>query len=276
MGSLHTIHTSDVAGRGLSGPIWSSCPFEEIMIDPSYGHGYKTDFTTFGGTVTTNVGTYAADGVGGIKSFEDTTGTSILQLDNTVSEYAGGVIRGTMPATDNHQVSMEFGYGNGGSFIVGAGIKSFFEARIRLTTLTTELCFFVGLAEAGLSVNDGLWADNATTTGTKDLLGFCINSATATVLRPCYGVNGTATTLVTTTKTLTSATWYKVGVLCDGKYIHFYIDGVEYGTPILTTDTNVPDGILLTPFWGMKNGAATARTFDLDWLSCYQSQYQVN
>ncbi len=276
MGSLETKHGSDVLSRGLSGSIWNQCPLDEINKDPAYGHGFKTDLVSFGGTVTSNVGTYAADGIGGIKSFEDTTGTSILQLDNTVSEYAGGVIRGTMPATDNHQVSFEMGYGGGGSFIIGAGIKSFFEARIRLTTLTTELCFFVGLAEKGLSVNDGLWADDATATGTKDLVGFCINSATATILRPCYGTSGTATTLITTTQTLTSATWYKVGFYCDGTNLQFFINGAKAGSAVATTATNVPDGVLLTPFWGMKNGAATARTFDLDWMACYQNQVQLN
>lgn len=274
MGSLNTQHVSDKLGRGLSGSIWGLCPFNEIRNDPSYGHGLYTDFNSFGGTVTTNVGTYSADGVGGIKSFEDTTGTSLLQLES--SEAPGGIIRATIPATDNHQVDFEFGYGSAGSFTVTAGSKTFFEARVRFNTITTEFCFFAGLAEKTMAVNNGIWADDATATGTKDLIGFAVNSATATILRSCYGTNGTATTLHSAAQTLVTATWYKIGFYCDGTYLHFYVNGTEVGTPVLTTATNVPDGVLLTPYFGLKNGAATARTFDVDWVACYQELYQAN
>lgn len=265
-------HASDNAGRGLSG-FWTGCPIDDLKYDPSYGNIIITDFNSFGGTVTSNVGTYCADGVGGIKSFEDNSCT-LVQTEAS-AEVPGGIIRATVANTDNHSVGFEFGYGNAGSFTIAAGYQTWFECRVRLGQITDQ-CFFVGLAEKGLAINDGLFADNATATGTKDLLGFTINSATPSIIRPTYGVNGTTTTLVTTTKTAVASTWYKLGVYCDGQYVHHYIDGVEYGTPFLTTATNVPDLILLTPLVLHKNGDGTQRTFDVDWMAVAQKYYRAN
>lgn len=276
MGSIHTQHDGDVLGRGLSGSIWNDCPFEEIHRDPSNGWGIKDDFVSFGGLLTSTAGNYHSAGGGGYKSYQD-SGCTITQISYAASQ-SPGVIKLLQDGTDNDDCNMECGFGTGAMFSITAGQRLFYECRFAVSEVAANN-FFFGLAEVGTTVTDGLITDSnallATSSG-KTIVGFNKLVAAPATLTTVYGTAAaTATVHNSAAKTLVADTWYKAGFMFDGSYLHYYVNGVEIGSPVLYSATNVPDALVMTPAWVTKNSGA-ASNFFIDWFACYQSMYVAN
>lgn len=261
-------------GRGPSGAIWTPRAREVIKAvrdgDLSAGRYMVDDFNGFGGTVTTNVGTYSSGGNSYI-SYED-SGGSIAQL----ASERDGVIRFTTDNTDNDE-----------NWLMAGGIASvhalvsdtaadlarmWFECRVRFGSVAdSNSGYFIGLGEEGLAAADTI-AD-AGTLASKDLIGFHRLEGDGDALDTVYRKAGqNQVTVGTDAKTIAASTWYKLGMVydpfySDGPRLFFYVDGVRLtdyvdATTLLST---FPDGEELAFLIGGKNATTTATTFDLDW-----------
>ena len=267
------------ADRGPSADIFRVVRDKEIFADMNSGFFLKEDFLNWGGLVTTNAG-YKAGDSGMWKTFEDTS-CSINSLNTAV----GGVIQLLTETTDNNEVSLEAGGGNAGSFglIAGAsGYKVAFEARIRPATLAaagSEGNFFIGLAEKGLAVTDGLFSDSDAI-GDKSVLGFRCLKADAYVLKAVNQKNGgggeNAQTISTysSAATLAAATWVKLGFVYNPQDrvapCRWFVNGTQVASITDETNAKFPStttpGTILTPYAVLKNGAGAAQKIDIDWI----------
>ena len=267
-----TFYSGYNSNRGPSVSIWGTLPpTENQWMDNLVMLGGLTpfdDFTNFGGTVTTKVGSLASS-AGMYKSYEETSCT-LKMLDDDTNATTGVIELLLAGGADNDEVNMEAGYGNAGMFIITAGKKAWFEARVWAKSVTDDdQSWFVGLAEKGLAATDGMFSDaDPAVQASVDCVGFRVLEADGDELDVVHGVNGTAPTeLIDGVQALTVSTWYKVGFYCDGTRVYFYVNGVQQSTSVLTTATNFPDGILLTPYISVKAESSVAATDGLrmDW-----------
>lgn len=273
--SLLTIHQGKSGGRGLSPRLWAQAARQALSPDgDSNAYWLASDFSAFNGSVTTNVGTYSADG-GGFRSYED-TGNSITQLATEV----GGVIRITTDTTDNDESWLQpgsatsvFGKVQSGS----SGRLLVFEARVRFSQVASGN-YFVGMSEEGLAAADTITDGGAL--ASKDMLGFWILEGAPTSLIFGYRKAGAAAQTVFTFGTaIAASTWYKLGFVFDpsepsSKRIKAFVDNIEQTTYV--TGTNIaastfPDGEELQPLFGVKNGTTTAVALDVDWFAALQA-----
>ena len=253
--------------RGPSPRLWGKVEVADFILDPNRGAVLFDDFMAFGGTVASNVGTKF--GTVPYKTYEDTT-TSINQLNTLI----GGGIRFDLNAADNQECGMEVGGGNGGAFVVASGGQRLtFEARVRFNQIVTQNAF-IGLAEKGLAITDGLISD-ADAIGDKSLIGFHVVAAASSSLIASHQKNGGGgKTDVATAQTLVAATWYKIGFIFDpiASTVTWFVNGVSVGSITDITVAKFPKDAYLTPFFNLKTSAAAATTMDIDWWRCAQSQ----
>ncbi len=59
-----------------------------------------------------------------------------------------------------------------------------------------------------------------------------------------------------------SATEYMLGIIWDGEFLHFYVDGVEIHTVTSSTYFSTTE---MTPTFGLKNGSSNVETLLVDW-----------
>lgn len=294
--ALFTLHRGQGSGRGLSPRLWSRVNSQIVNPDGMDGAVFAgDDFTSFGGSVTSNVGTYS----GGYKSYED-TGGSIAQLaaGPTADPWCrGGVIQLATDTTDNDEVWLQSGYSTGtlGAISAGDGTAgtvegpetkklTIFEARFRLTQIGNTYNFFIGLAEEGLAAADTIADDPSTNyIADKDHIGFLVNEGNGDNLMFVYNKAGARATNQTTIaisalSALVADTWYKVGFVYDPKAdtserLKVYLDNVENGTRLtaanITADT-FPSGEELAFLCGIKNQTTTATKADVDWWAFWQ------
>lgn len=267
-------HTVKYAGaaynaskRGPSQIIWGDCPWVEIVNDPSLGRTFADDFTSFTGTVASNVGKY-----GQWYSFED-TGGAVSQIATDVN----GVVSLVTDTTDNDDIILTTGGNTGGLAIfntaANSGTKLWFEARVKPAAITKGN-WFVGLAEEGLAVTDGIFADAGTLVD-KDMVGFAVLEADSAALAVKYNTasGGGITTPSTPSKTLVAGQWYKLGIKYDPETgLTYYIVDETAGTEtsnataIAASATNFPDGEELAIYLGLKNSSGATNTLSCDWV----------
>jgi len=265
--SLYTCHAGQAGGRGLSPRIWARVAGQSLSPDGlTNGFLWQEDFLSFGGTVTTNVGTYS----GGFKSYED-TGGSIAQIVG----IPGGAIKITTDGTDNDEMWMQTGYSAGTmvSITDTAGSEKLvaFEARVRFTQVGNTYNAFIGLSEEGLAAADTV--TDAGALASKDLIGFAVLEADGDALSFVYRKAGAAVQTVLTTA-IAADTWYDIGFIYDpkevpSKRIKIFIDNVEQSTYVTATNiaaATFPDGESLAVLAGVKNGSAAASRIDIDRL----------
>lgn len=258
--------TADTS-RGPSNTLWLDCPWMDMLQDPGIGIQFWDDFI--------NAPTMSSDA-------DTALYAAYIDTSNTITQAAtaGGVLALTTDATDNDAPVVQAGGGTGGSFQITTATagKLWFEARIKVSTLT-EMSVFVGLAAPGATVDNGLLVNDtgalATTVGS---IGFnAPTSASASeIFRAAY-VKASATSQypVTAVHTAVADTWVKLGFKFDpyNDTITWYVNGIANAT---TTDvgdagtTNFPSAVLLSPAIGMKNGEAGAKTLSIDWWRCAQ------
>lgn len=279
---MDPVTVDSTVDRGPSPNIWSRLNVSEGEIALGKICRYRDDFTSLGGVVATNVGSYASE-AGAYKSYEDTSCT--LKNYSSAIADAYGLARLLITTSASKEVGFEAGYGFGGPFMLTAGATSqllAFECRFRVNTVSTSadiLNLFVGLAEPGRAITDGLISDTDTL-GTKDLIGFRMVSGTgldnrSDTVKTCLGKNGAAERTPVTAKLLVAGTFYKMGFLYDSLRNHllgWYVDGAE--VDYITDDTiaQFPTAHALTPLFALKSGSSgtAGYTMDIDWAMCAQ------
>lgn len=264
-------------GRGGTGPsplIYEQINVPLIQADPQEGYGLFEDFECFGGSVTTNVGTYMARS-GAWKSYEDTS-TSI-----TPAARVNGEIDIATDTTDNNEVWLQSGYSQAAPFKIAStgGKKLIFEARIKIDNVTNSKAgFFVGLAEEGLAAANTI-AD-AGTIASKDLIGFFRPEGDGDGIDFVYRLAGQAMQTVIEDIPSALSTYTTLGFVFDpneddSHKITVVVDGVAQNT--FVTQTNIeaatfPDGEELAPIIGLKNATTTAVVLTADWLYAFQKR----
>ena len=228
----------------------------------------EDNFLSFNGSVTSNVGTYSSQ-AGGWLSYED-TGSTVATIETEV----GGVLKITTDTTDNDEIWLQPG---GAKQVIGkitsgdSGLLAY-EIRVRPNQIVTQNAFF-GLSEETLAAADTV--SDAGAFASKDMIGFNLAEAASSTMTFAYRTAGQAlTTPITALKTVVAATWYKFGFLYDAqaptsKRIRVFVDGVEQSTYVTATNiaaTAFPTGEELNLLMGLKNGAAAATRWDVDWV----------
>lgn len=226
----------------------------------------QSDFNSFDGTVATNVGKYAADGAGGMRSYED-TGGAITPVETTV----GGVIKFTTAATDNNEVWLCNGGAKGAICKISeSGHKRVrFEARVSFGQVTAHN-WFVGLSEEGLAAANTI--TDAGALADKDLIGFAVLEADPGNISCVIRKSGQAVvTVLAAAQAITADTFYKLGFVYDPKAtkrIRWYVDGVEVASSdsAVIAAATFPDDEELGVLFGGKTGAAADKSMSLDWF----------
>lgn len=265
-------------GRTLSPRLWAHATGQALAPDGLLrGTFLYDDFINFGNTaaVATNVGRYASEG-GAYYTFED-TGATVSQI----ATNRKGVVALTTDADDNQEVDMTTGGNTGGlgmiSDTAGDDRLLIFEARFAVPQIVTQN-LFLGLAEEGLAVTDGIIDDSGDHTS-KDLIGFSVNEDAASTLVFSYRKAGqTEQFPITSLQTLVANTFYNVGFVYDPKAhtnnrIKIYVNNVEQSTYV--TGTNIaaatfPDGEELAMYAAVKN-VTDITTLHLDSWAFYQA-----
>lgn len=256
---------------GLSNRLWS-----QLLGGQNTPDGGKRliltgdDFTSFGGTVATNVGTYSGQG-GGYKSYEDTGSTVAQQADDVK-----GVLQLTTDTTDNDEIWLQAGYSAGVHAMIsdtaGSDFKQAFECRVAVAQITDTYNMFVGLAEEGLAAADTV--TDAGALASKDFIGFEILEANGDAINFIWAKAGqTKVTLISGVQVPVADTYYKLGFLYDptapaAKRIKVFVDNVEqgtYGTATQIAAATFPDGEELAFLFGLKNGAGASKNVSCDW-----------
>ena len=136
---------------------------------------------------------------------------------------------------------------------------------------------FLGLAEEGSAAAD--FITDADAMADKDFIGFKILADALTTLKFVYKKAGQTEQVVFSYGTAIAVdTWYKVGFIYDpsataAKKITAYVDNVEQTTYVTSTNlaaATFPLGEEMSPIFGVKNSAATAKKLKLDWYALLQ------
>lgn len=253
--------------QGSTGPspaIWDRFTQRAMSGDGSRGIIHGDDFNSFGGTVTTNVGTYS----GGYKSFEDTSCTLLQRADKI------GVLRASLAATDNLEVNFQSGYsaGNLGVIPTSNQVANFFEARVAVGQIGNNVNLFTGVAEEGLAVTDGFFTD-ADALPSKDFIGFWTLAAAGATLKYGYMKAGSTAQTVGTAATLVADTFVNIGWVFDiqappNKRLQFFVDGVPLATAVSATScaaATFPLDQFFSFYANLKNGSAATKYAEWNW-----------
>lgn len=204
---------------------------EFILPDMTSAHTYWEDFDYF----------RAADWT--ITAAEVGTGAA-SQLP---TDEDGGVLLITTDNADNDNVFLNK---VGESFLMAAGKKAWFEARLKVSD-ATQTDWIVGLQitdTTPLAVTDGIFFRKDD--GDTDI-DFVV-------------VKNSAATTETAIATNVDATYVRLGFYYDGKdKIRYYADGVMQGS---VATTNLPDDEALTISFGIQNGEAAIKTQSVDYI----------
>lgn len=277
---VHQIGTSNVNTRGPSPRLWSR--FNALTFSPDGGNQgtfLYDDFLSWGGSVSSNVGTYS----GGYKSFENNS-CSLTQRAIGTYDGGAGVVRLLTDTTDNAEVNFQSGYSTGTlgaiSDTAGDSFPMAFECRVMFSQVSNTYNFFCGLMEEGLAATDGMITDSGAMVD-KDFIGFQVLEADGDAMNIVYNkASGSVQTVIAGAQALAASTWYKFGFLFDpsadtSKRITYYIDNVEQGT--YTTGTQIAastfpnaQGLALSAV--LKNQTTVAKSWDLDWWAFGQAK----
>lgn len=238
------------------GGVTNSAPFQTLanagFLDPFFYHVYANDFNEI--------------------SASDFTVTDTGTNTNALTAEDGGVLLTTTSAGASDSSYLQVPAA-GFQFVPAtstvAGKKSFFKTRVKISDANTST-FYAGLVATTttpLTANDGLFFLKA-------------SGATTFILRSTVG--GVSTDLALTGFNFANATYVELGWYFDGKTtVQAYVDNltgyypqsgsgatnvgvsnkgaVAAFSPTLTT-------ALLTPSFGLQNGAAASKTMSMDFI----------
>jgi len=198
-----------------------------ILPDVTKAHVYFDDFDTY--------------------TAADWTVTETGVATQALADADGGELLITNAAADN---DASFSQKVGESFLMAAGKKAWFEARLEVSD-ATHSDWVVGLQitdTTPLAVTDGIYFRKDDGDANIDFV--VIKDSVAT----------TATAIATNVDaTAVRLSFYYNGV----DEIVYFVDGVRQGSSVTT---NLPDDEVLTLSFGIQNGEAVAKTMNVDYL----------
>ncbi len=257
-----SFYKGDNRGRLFSG-FWANCPANKIMAGAEDGQFFFDDFDHRPADTATEDGRYTVDEsdvTGGIA--EDATDTG-----------AYGVWKYTLDATDNDELWIQVPTAIC-KIDANAG-KVWFEARVKKTVITdNELALLIGIAIPAAVGDDVYQADDTGICSSVSIVGFQTVHDNGEEIDTIHSTATSITTVKANAGTLVADTYKKFGIYFDGiSKITYFLDGVALADTVLESATNFPDGILLSPVFAVKNGAATANIASIDWWAC---AHQIN
>lgn len=191
---------------------------------------------------------------------------------SAVGDGNGGILKITTDAGDNDQLQAQL---VNETFKLTAGKRTFFKTKFSLTDASAN-ADSVAQAEwyAGLIVRDTDVLNTTAGDGVTDGVFFMSEDGTQNIYLHVQkdATTGQKSTLLA--DTLTVATQTEFAFYFDGaRYIEVYKDGVHKATVDLTATlaTYLPDTELAVSF-GVKNGEAVAKVFELDYIFCAQER----
>lgn len=271
----------------LSQSLWADFPFAAVNAMSPAGDPLawfvKEEFQGFGdsGAAVSTAGRYRGDAAT-YRSFE-TSGTSIAPYGTPVLN-APGIVRFNADNTTNHECYMQAGAA-AGTFAAlddtsgNAGNQHlWYEARFRLPTQVASGSAVLMLAEAAAAAA-GFIVDTTWAMADKAYIGWRVTGDAPTALKFVYHKASGTEQVIATVATVGADTFYKVGfkyVPSDApnantaKRIVIFQDGVEQTSYVTSTQmadtTNFPAGTTgLSPIFGAKAAASTAKLLDVDW-----------
>ena len=255
----NVMDSSTLAGAGPSPIIWQNCPWEEIGQDPTLGYRFFDDFLA-------PITMADATAQGGYYTKQDTGVTILAQEDG---DERGGILE-----VANNDDDVDFGHFflsdgvvHNTCWIADGGIWApfWFEARLKIEVLTSEIGIFIGLGEIGLSDDAGLVINTAEVKD-EDFIGFQTLCADTDALLPVYKATGQTKANGTSTA-ITADTYFKVGMWGDGTTITSYIDGVSKQaiTAAIITGATFPNDVAMTLALMTQTGEASESAVKMDW-----------
>lgn len=204
------------------------------LPDPSSWHVYFDDFDTYNASDWT------------ITTVEAGAGDATEAL----SDVDGGVLLVTNDAADDDS---DFFQKKGESFLLEAGKRAIFKARVR-TSDATQSDIVIGLQitdTTPLDATDGIYFLKADGAATASIV--CRKNAT------------TGSTSASAVATFANDTWIELAWYYDGKgSLSYFVDGQQRGT-LDASSTYLPDTELTVSF-GIQNGEAVAKTLSVDYI----------
>lgn len=172
----------------------------------------------------------------------------------------------------------------------GSNYKTWFETRVKFSSVTVAHRGFIGLALVGALLSDStLLGPSGGGLERHDFVGFQILQDDPNTLE-CVFSNVTASASPAevvwndATAALAADTWYKLGMYYDGTALHWALDG-EWISPsssfvtsysaniresngkkgVLPAHTYFPDGDALAPLWAWEDRSTNQSTMSVDW-----------
>lgn len=246
--------------RSPSKSLWRNCPVLEL-IDTMRGVYLKDDFENApdwgdsGSSTAIRNGYYA---------YVDST----CSIRPAATGF-GELVFTTGSTTADKEVALTTGGNRGVATVIsstaGANRHVWFEARVKASSVSNVLSWYVGLAEEGCPA-DSLLADDGTGIASKDLVGFQVPEADGDGLDAIHNAaSATVTTLVADITTLVADTYVKLGLQYDGTSVSYWINGVKNATTVKATATNFPKGEELAVLFACKQHSSTSVTLTVDW-----------
>ena len=157
---------------------------------------------------------------------------------------------------------------------ISGGKKWAFEARIKVSTITTaKSSFFIGLA-LGHSLSGNFFADGGATIQTEGSLGFLHLDADTTEVDLIYDETGQSINVHDNDlATLVADTYITVGLYFDGTDIQTFLNGVSLAADILSTDiddADFPTAKVFNPVVAVKGGHGDDALTTVDWIRVAQ------
>jgi hypothetical protein len=253
-------NTTDV--QSPSG-LWSDCPVEKIVKDPSVGWLKHEDFISAAPEDALSSGGVIIGDAGAWKAVTTASGTEMAA--STTSATGEIIVSGH--TDDNDENYLGFGDGVAGpiDFTVTTGKEFWFEACLKHSALTNS--FFIGLAKPA-DIAAAVLTDNTGVVKDTDYVGFGANytDGKTTLYARIKKVSVTAVTVDSDVGTITADTFYRVGLKYKGGVLSFYVNGsLVASRTVLSTD--ITSGVQLTPMFAEINDAAGAAvTHNIDWV----------
>lgn len=264
--------------RLLQPNMWWQAYKAAMAPDGDNGFLIGSDFKCFGlsAAVASNVGRYGDESCQ-YRSYED-TGDAIAQ--NATDR--NGAITFTTAATDNNESWLQPGGAGSVSSVIsttaGDDRVLIFDCRFKIGVLA-ETAAFIGLSEESLAAADTLVNDTGALAD-KDFIGFHIpaHASVATCSFVYKKAGQTAQTVISGLKTMVADTYYRMGFVWNpqanpARRISVFLDNVEQGTYVTAANIaaeTFPNQEELQPLFGIKTGAASAKTLTTDGWALYQ------
>ena len=216
-----------------------------------------------------NLGIGSTDDTNGWKYAID-TGCTVAAID----EF-GGIIRLAIDGDGtNEAASIQSGGATGGAWKIDKDDKQqlWFEARWRVSQVTSDHGIAVGLGEAAVTLADVV-ADGCGALEDKDFVGFTVFDDDNDAL-DCYYKKDNETAVIhqSAADTLVASTWVKTGMWFDGIKLHYYINGDEVSAGGLAiggssgVHATFPENEPLSVIISHKTQGGTASNLDVDWV----------